>query len=432
MNTRILLFSLALFGIFFGGCQPKVYLMPAPIGFDQDTILFEVSNIDRDENLLYTAYATNRLPFEKPAQNNRYSIFPADTIRLGLVVHRVGNPGMSWDELRAISLDNARSQELLIKQEWLREQVVIDLSEELTDANPGADSFFATLNKALAKTSNKDILVYVHGANSNFYRATAQGAQYYHFTGHNTIVITFSWPSAENLLKYKTDVLHAKKTVPAFAHLIAVLAERTNARNINILAYSAGAQVVTPGLTYLGRRLANLKAADLKEKYRIGEVYFAAPDTDFAPFFDRYMEFKDIVERTTININFKDTILRFAAIQNGLSRLGRPDLSELTEEELTTVLQMIRTDRLDILNVGNSDALQLGGAHDSWYNHPWVSNDLLLLMLYNASPSERGLEKYELGGGATGYYFPENYHHFIKELRRISRESFLGRYPDRQ
>ncbi|THB73698.1 MAG: alpha/beta hydrolase [Desulfobulbaceae bacterium] len=430
MNTRISLLIITIFCLFLGGCQPKVYLMPPPIVFDQDTILFELSNTERDENLLYTGYATNRLPFEKPDRHNIYSIFPADTLRFGFVVHRVGDPGMSWEELRAISLDNARSEDLLIKQEWLREQVVIDISEAPIHFDAGADGFFQNLNNALDKTYDKDLLVYVHGANSNFYRATAQGAQYYHFTGHNTVVITFSWPSAENILRYKTDVLHAKKTVPAFAHLIEILAERTKARHINILAYSAGAQVVTPGLVRLREQYPGMSPQDLKMKYRIGEVYFAAPDTDFSPFIDRYLAFKDIVERTTININFNDSVLRFAAIQNGLSRLGRPNLSELTDDERINVFEMIRSDRLDILDVGNSDALQLGGAHDSWYNHPWVSNDLLLLMLHNADPDDRGLERYEYGSGSTGYYFPENYQEIMTELRRISRETFLQDYLD--
>lgn len=62
-------------------------------------------------------------------------------------------------------------------------------------------------------------------------------------------------------------------------------------------------------------------------------MYLAAPDTDFGPFINRYMKFIDIVERTRININQNDKVLRHDAMSNGISRLGRPNREELSEEE---------------------------------------------------------------------------------------------------
>jgi len=407
-----------------GGCQPKVYLMPTPIGIDHAPLAFELSENSKDSNLLYTLFATNRRPFESPLNNRRYTIFPSDSLRLGYVVHRVGDKYMSWDDLQRESLEGGRSQDLLIDQIWSREMAHYDLANNMTQKSGRAEGFFYEINQALDKMYNKDLLVYVHGANSNFYRGTAQGSQYFHFTGHNTVVLTFSWPSAENLLKYKTDVLHARQTVPAFARLIEVLAKRTEAEKINILAYSAGAQVVSPGLAYFRKLYPGLEADEIKKQLRIGEVYLAAPDTDFAPFVDRYMKFKDIVDRTTINLNQNDKILRFAALQNGISRLGRPDRNELTVEEGQALVEALHSDKLDILNVGDSSALRLGGAHDSWYTHPWVSNDLLLLMLFNASPEQRGLVEYRLGNGEKGYYFPDNYDQVIREILKKGREEF--------
>ncbi len=117
------------------------------------------------------------------------------------------------------------------------------------------------------------------------------------------MVITFSWPSAENILKYKVDVMHAKKTVPAFSRLIELLAKHTEAKHINILAYSAGAQVTAPGLVHLCEAYPDMTTDELKKKFRIGKVYFASADAEFKSFAQRYVEFKDIVGRTTININ---------------------------------------------------------------------------------------------------------------------------------
>jgi len=403
------------------GCQSKVYLMPSPVGLVPDGELFAQTVDLQDENLLYTLYATNRAPVDPENSSKGYSIFPADTIRLGWTVYRVGDEGMSWEEILAESLKYERSQDLLLTNEFTRETASHDIVVESEQISSKENGYFNEINTFLDRTFDKDILVYVHGANSNFYRATAQGAQFFHFTGHNTIVLTFSWPSAESLLKYKTDVLHARKTIPAFAKLIELLATHTKARNINILAYSAGAQIVAPGLVYLKDSYPDESVEQLQSRLRIGEVYFAAPDSDFKPFIERYLEYKGIVKRTTINLNRKDSVLRFSAIQNGVSRLGRPDVSELDVVETRAIIEAMNTPKLNILDVGDSAPLNIGKAHDSWYSHPWVSMDLLLLFLFNLDPPERGLEEYRHESMAKTYRFPEDYETNLRKMPRTNR-----------
>ncbi len=398
------------------GCQPRVYLMPPPLGLRPDSKLFHMTEENKDGNLLYTLYATNRMPYDPPRGGTSYSIFPSDDLKLGFVVHSVGDEGTSWEDLYQQSLQPNRDKALLLTQVHRREITTYHKDEDPQSISVGGEGYFDHVNRILARSVDKDILVYVHGANSNFYRATAQGAQYHHYTGHNTLVITFSWPSAENLFKYKVDVLHARKTVPAFSRLLELLAHHTTARKINILAYSAGAQVVAPGMVYLRREYPELTGEEIKKKFRIGEVYFAAPDTDFEVFVERYFDFMDIVDRTTINLNLNDSILRLSAFQNGVSRLGRPDVSELTEDEIEIMTSAMGTPQLDVLNIGGSKALKIGGGHDSWYSHPWVSNDLLLLLLLNADPKERGLEDYDFGVGAKGYYFPSDYEGRVEKI----------------
>jgi len=411
--------------LFLCSCQPKVYLMPTPVGIGKDSMIFELTDDNKDENLIYTLYATNRRPFESFGESIKYTIFPSDDLRLGYVVHSVGGSKMSWEDLRRESLSDSRSKDLLIEEVWLREMALYDLSQNMEQKLERANGYFSQINQALATMYSKDIVVYVHGANCNYYRATAQGAQLSHFLGHNSIVLTFSWPSAENLLKYKTDVLHARQTVPVFARLIEILAENTRAEHINIVAYSAGAQVVVPGLAYLRDLYPDMTSAELKNKFRIGELYLAAPDTNFVPFIHRFLKFSEIVERTTINLNNYDKVLKISAIKNGMSRLGRPNLKELSDEEILVISRAVQEDKLEVVNVGDSRALKLGGAHDSWYAHPWVSMDLLLLLLLNADPEERGLLEYNYGSYEKGYYFPDDYDKKIQAILRENRESLL-------
>lgn len=422
MGRKVYLAGLFIISMFFAGCQPKVYLMPSPAGIVPGGEFFNLSANNKDDNLLYTLYATNRQPIESSNESDHYSIFPSETLRMGFVVHRVGEGSMSWDEIYNESLQAKRSKDILITREYAREVVEYNIEDDLSTLSSQADGFFEQIDELLDENIDKDILLYVHGANSSYYRATAQGAQFYHFTGHNSVVITFSWPSAENILKYKVDVMHAKQTVPAFARLIELLATHTKAKHINILAYSAGAQVTAPGLVYLREAYPDMTTDELKKKFRIGEVYFASPDAEFKSFSQRYVKFKDIVGRTTINMNLNDRVLEFSAFENGFSRLGRPDLTEVSPEDLQILIDASNTPQLDLLDVAGSAALNIGHAHDSWYNHPWVSTDVLMLLLFNADPLERGLEEKRYNDRSTAYIFPSDYQSRIRKINAEHKE----------
>ncbi len=398
------------------GCgQKRVYLMPAPIAIQPDSGYFIGAEDGKTGNRLVTLYATNRIPFYMTEKIQSYSIFPSDDLRLGYSIHTVGDADMSWEELYEMSLRKNRQKDLLITLEFNQEKIVFDEDQEITDLRPDQKEFFGIVNNMLEKKADKDITVYVHGANSNFYRATAQGAQYFHFTGHNSIVINYSWPSAENIFKYKVDVLHAKKTVLTFARFIEILALHTRARNINIIAYSAGAQVVAPALVFLLDKQLETEPEEERDRLRIGEVYFAAPDIDLESFAFRYHRFKDIVHRTTISINANDSTLRYSSLASGKARLGRPRRGKISIAEETIFSNSSATESLDIIDIQGSTALEVGKTHSFWYSHPWVSTDLLMLMLFNLPPDQRGLTRHTIENDLVIYRFPDDYEEKIEQ-----------------
>ena len=127
-------------------------------------------------------------------------------------------------------------------------------------------------NQYIDRSPSKEITLYVHGANNNFYRSAAQAAQYRHFTGRQSVVLMFSWPSAENIVRYGTDVNNIQRTVPAFLRYLRLLAKHSSARKINILAYSAGATLVNEALAILGEDSSNSDRQRLQGQlaYRYG------------------------------------------------------------------------------------------------------------------------------------------------------------------
>ena len=55
-------------------------------------------------------------------------------------------------------------------------------------------------------------------------------------------------------------------------------------------------------------------------------------------------------------------------------------------------------------------------SRDFWYEDPWVSSDLLGLMLLNAEPQRRGLEGQSTVSGARYWVFPPDFEQRVQQL----------------
>ena len=137
------------------GCQPKVYLMPPPVSLTENSSFFDSTEDNKDDNLLYTLYATNRLPFDRPSGSIGYTIFPSDTLRLGLVVHSVGEEGMIWEKFHRLSLSHERDKKLLLHQVYVRERTEYDLKDDVMQLSSGGEGFFDVINKTLDRAFNQ-------------------------------------------------------------------------------------------------------------------------------------------------------------------------------------------------------------------------------------------------------------------------------------
>ncbi len=403
-------------------CQPTVFLMPTPTALSTGEINPFATNpvLDKDTRIP-VFFATNRVPYGT-ADSRAYTLFAGDTVQLGLATLRIGDESLDWAGLHAISSGGEVEERPPLVLDKIDEWAAIDLGTGDTALSPEAGRFFEAVNRALAESRDKDLMVYVHGANCNVYRATAQAAQYRHFTGRNSVVLAFAWPSAASLLRYGTDVKNATRTAPLFAEFIQLLAAHTRAKNINILAYSAGAQVTSPALALLGKGAAGESPEQLREQLRLGEVYFAAPDANFKQFVYDLYQYVDSVNNVTMAVNLDDDVLAIAQFHHGVSRAGRPDLRELDEEESRWLIEATQRPTFDIINVDPETVPNLGaGSHSFWYDQPWVSSDVLIQFLLHANPAERGLVANTTEEGGQFWTFPPDYDTRIIELLKAAR-----------
>ena len=403
MIRRVLLLALLLGAAvtaFFVFYHPPMRLMPVPLLFREGAgaILGVTPELVEDSRIpLY--YATNRLPVG-PQDDRLYTVAPDRRLHLGTATLRIGDENATLAQLYEWTTGTGTSDRPFIHLENMREAANVPQGEA-----PDADAlgFFAGIDAALAASRGRDLIVYVHGANTTVERAAGQAAQLRHFTGRDAVVVLYAWPTAENFLRYPRDIETAFGAAPHLAEFLDLLAEHTSARAIDVFTYSAGATI---GSAALARVAADHPAAAA----RLGEIVHAAPDADFRGFVDDLETYAPHARRTTAAVNLGDSALRLAQVVNRASRAGRPDLAELDEEAAAWLLDAADDDGLEIVQVSPETMPALPAtSHTFWYDDPWVSGDVLVTLLFHLAPAERGLDPGTAASGTRYWTFPADY-----------------------
>ena len=392
------------------GCSSvtKWNMMPAPTVHQYlGERVFDRMATDERSPDMKIFYATNR-PGTGPADDRVYENGSIDRLNLGTATVHFGDQSMTWQGLLTLST---------LRKGKIETPLHLDnATQSATVPGSGSAGFSQAVNRTLATKDHKQLTIYVHGAQSSFFKSCVQGAQFYHFMTREGVLLSFSWPSTGSFLAYKKDVEFADQSVERFADLIEFLAANTDAEKINILAYSAGAQVAAPGLALLRERHASLSDAALRRKLRIGVAYFAAPDVSLAKFTNTYLPaFYKLVDNTTVTFHRKDSVLKWAIMANKESRLGRPDGGELTEEEIAFLEKAAARERLDAIDMQYEPVKRPLDfkAHGHWYTNEWVSSDVIIQFLYHPRPDERGLKRKP---DSEAWYIPVDYPDRLQEL----------------
>jgi hypothetical protein len=397
-------------------CESPVRLMPTPVSFNSgDVDPFAAAGSKLLGTDVPVLYATNRgAVVERPEPV--HTVLPSEWLRMGVAHVRIGDETLTWEALHRLSTSDDPDERPIVQLDKLEPMASIGPGERVADS-ADARAFFALVNRALAASTSKDLLVYVHGSNNALPRGAAQAAQFRHFTGRRMVVLAFLWPSAGSILKYFTDVANAAASVDPFVRLIELLAANTDAQGIDVLAYSAGAQIVSPALARLGAPRSGESPDQVRRRLRLANVYFAAPDIDTRRFIQDLGQYVQAVDRVTVAANLNDSALRFANLVHRASRAGRPDPTELDEAQTGFLIEASNRFDIDLIRVNPYDIPNLPEtSHAFWYEDPWVSGDLLGLVLLNAEPRRRGLTSQNTGLGTRYWTFPEDFEVRVRRL----------------
>ncbi len=385
------------------GCTPaEQYMMPTPL-------LFKDTRIDLSHRVpaalrspqLPVFYATNRKPVS-PGSPGHYSAAESEAVTLGIADVVLGSPGWDWNQLVASDLTDQIDNPRPARVQQIREFGPMRGNAELTESER---AFVAAINDHLALTGNQDLTLYVHGYRVTFDEVTVLMASFARYLGHSATV-SFQWPTNLYFWNYLTDCPRALKYIPHIERLID-LATRTQAVRLNLVAYSCGSPLLAEALIRLRARYPDAGPDDLQKRFRIGNVIFAASDIDVKTFAtDGFPAIRQLAEQIIVYVSRKDEALAFSAFLARTSRVGRPNVKELSQEELDAFATDPTFEVIDVTEVQGAHELHGMKGHGYWFANDWVSSDVTISMRYPVPAKQRCLRP---GSAHNVWLLPDNY-----------------------
>ena len=391
--------TLLLVPTLFGCASVQPHMIPAPA-------IFRHSSVDLAQNLptpLRTTevpvfYVTTRAP-ARDGESGHYVDRAGDGVRLGVAHVRLGEPEWTWNQLVASDLTDTFNTPRPARVERIEEFGVVGQTGD-------AERIFVDrINQRLAAARNRELVFYVHGYRVFFDEVTTMMGSWSHYLGHGAMT-TFQWPTGQNFWNYVTDCPRARSYIADIERTVVLLAQ-TNATSINIIAYSCGSPLLGEALAKLRARHPNDTRTQLAQRYRIANVIFAASDVDLKTFASEHVPaVQDLAKQTIIYFSRNDAALGFSSLIAGASRLGRPDVNDLSVSEIE---RLASDPNFQAINVSEVPGVhEMGGmrGHGYWYANDWISTDVLLSMRYPIAPEKRCLVS---TGRRNVWKFPDNY-----------------------
>jgi len=404
------------------GCSPKVYfaiviiltvgltacakknsnlldLMPAPAVWS-DGIVNPFVNLDQKLQSPFHAifFATDR----KPGINGDqfYLNERGFELRLGQARTELGPEKYTWEEARRISLLKNRTEKYPLKVTEIEEIGILDRTitmftpREFVPENPesAASEFARRVNEKLAISYKKDVYIYVHGYKIEF---------------DSPLLVATSTPER---LAYASDL----ETTALSSHNLRIftdfLADETNAENIHIIGYSAGTRLVVDALAQTALIHYGEDKSSIQRQRRIGNVILVGSDMDRQLTGTYLVEgLLNVPKSLTVYVSRKDRALAISRWFFRRGRLGQMSTGSLWPEETE---YLYNTEDLRLIDVTAVEGATKGNGHAYFRTSPWVSSDILVALMYDLEPVDRGLV---LSTGPI-WAFPDDY---IQRLRKV-------------
>ena len=194
--------------------------------------------------------------------------------------------------------------------------------------------------------SERDVLVFVHGYNTNFADAAYRFAQIVYDSGFKGVQVLFTWPSRGQLLQYPYDRESAFYSRDFLELNLRAIARDLGTTRIDILAHSMGTF-----LTLEAVRQAAIRG-DGSFGGKLRNIILAAPDVDLDVF---KTQMRQIKRPVTVFVSADDKALAFSKRFAGdKTRLGAVSAKDT---EIVADLAKLGARIIDLSDVSTSDQL---------------------------------------------------------------------------
>ncbi|MFL7795263.1 MAG: alpha/beta hydrolase [Anaerolineae bacterium] len=390
----------------------QVFLMPAPDLYAEGRINPFSDNTpiagDYQPNILF---ATDRAQSEDKEQFAFYGDGRDNVLHLGEAQIQFGaDTPITWEEARRISLLKSRTDQYPLKIASVEEYGLLERTvppirpEAERSAIPGR-RFADAINHRLQDSRSKDVYIYVHGYKVAFENPILVATELWHFLGYKGAFIAYSWPSTRRTLAYWSDLDDAINSARRLRALILHVAENTDAERIHVVGYSAGTRLVARMVADLGLYGYFLHEDELQQRVKLGHVILVGSDIDRSVLMGYLLDGALRVPDTlTIYQSSDDSALGLSRRVFQRKRVGQVVAGELNRPGVKDFFE--QHPQLRIVDVTQAEAGTAGSGHSYFRESPWVSSDILVTLLYDLAPSERGLV---LEHNSPVWTFPDDY-----------------------
>lgn len=359
-------------------------------------------------------YVTNREPDQRKLSKSFYSNKRSGRMRAGLGRVTYSPKNNQSHSLKNFSFGKDRTEQYPLRVESIDEfGVLADIKpfgffhdpRELDNEQLADSKFTNLINDKLEVSIHKDIYIYVHGFKVVFERPLLVASEFWHHMGYDGVFISYSWPSTPKKLAYFKDVETAHLSGHNLRLLIEYLATETDVGNIHIIGFSAGSRVVMTAMHELALTRQHQTQANIQRDLRIQNLILIGSDYDPQRFAAAVTDgILDLPRHTSIYISETDAALGMSRFVLGESRLGQMIRSDSLSPTVRNWLET--ADNISFIDATSAEKSNTGNGHAYFRNSPWVSSDLLLTLLSELTPAERGLE---LKSGDYVWSFPNDY-----------------------
>lgn len=179
-----------------------------------------------------------------------------------------------------------------------------------------AVAFWTNVRACVASSTERDILVFIHGFNVTFkngLRRTAQIAKDLAFPG---APILYRWPSHGSIRRYSADEESIQWTVPHLKEFLRQLLADAGASEVHVIAHSLGNRAAIAAIRELQLPEGTDGAA------RLSQFVLAAPDIDTGTFCQLATAFARKPKHCTLYANSQDRALAASRWKHSYPRAG--------------------------------------------------------------------------------------------------------------